>query len=109
MGSVASTGGFNKVTTSRKAYPSGVPDYWDKTAYDVWYVTHRSASLDAFIATSRKAYPSGVPGSAKFGRAPLRMGLGERHGMVGGALRIAAAGKIGRGPGRFCSAMPRCW
>jgi hypothetical protein len=38
----------------------------------------------------------------------LRMGLGERRGAVGGALRIAAAGKIGRDPGRFCSAMPRC-
>jgi lipopolysaccharide/colanic/teichoic acid biosynthesis glycosyltransferase len=25
-------------------------DYWDKTAYDLWYVTHRSASLDAFVA-----------------------------------------------------------
>jgi hypothetical protein len=43
-----------------------------------------------------KAYPSGVPGSTEFGRTPLRMGLGERRGTVGGALRIAAAGKIGR-------------
>jgi hypothetical protein len=39
----------------------------------------------------------------------LRMRLGERHGIVGGAMRIAAIGKIGRDPGRFCSAMPHCW
>ena len=44
-----------------------------------------------------------MPGSAEFGRAMLRMGLGKRRTTVRGALRIAAAGKIGRGPGRFCS------
>jgi len=61
------------------------------------------------IATGRRAYPLGVPGRAEVGRALMRIGLGERRGTVGAPCESPQLGRGAAAPGRFCSAMPRCW